>query len=83
MAEFRLTVHHRAETRRILHMDNDNDPNQPYISYELAEDESDDEEEFRLRQIAVVAVFALIPSTVSRYLHFSLKILLQTLRCIP
>jgi hypothetical protein len=48
-------------------MDNDNDPNQPYISYELAEDESDDEEEFRLRQIAVVAAVLYLGAEESRH----------------
>jgi hypothetical protein len=52
-------------------MDNDNDPNQPYISYELAEDESDDEKEFRLRQIAVVGAVLYLGAEESRHEHLA------------
>jgi hypothetical protein len=54
----------------MLHMDNDNDPNR-YISYELAEDESDDEEEFRLRQIAVVGAVLYLGAEESRHEHLA------------
>ena len=36
-----------------------------------------------MRQISLQQIFALIPSTVSRYLHFALSILLEVLRQMP
>jgi hypothetical protein len=36
-----------------------------------------------MQNTSLMQIFALIPTTVSRYLHFALKILLQTLRDMP
>jgi len=36
-----------------------------------------------MRQISLQQIFALVPSTVSRYLHFALSILLEVLRQMP
>jgi len=36
-----------------------------------------------MRQVSLQQIFALVPSTVSRYLHFAMSILLEILRQMP